>query len=631
MARFKVVKTNFAAGELSPQLLGRTDLRAYESGAARLRNVIIHPTGGVSRRPGLRFVDSAKGPGRLIPADFGANEVYLLVLTAFSVDVYRDGQRVAGFATPWSQAHLDQINWIQSADALLVVHPEVPPQKISRRSASEWTVGDWSFSETGGRKRSPHRKFAPEETVLDPSGTSGNITITASQPVFASDHVGVRLRLVNREVVVSAVETESTVRADVRETLTSAQPTADWTEEAFSPVRGWPAAVCFHQDRLVIGGSRDLPNRLWLSRTARLFDFDLGSGLDDEAIEFAILSDRVNAIRAVLSSRHLQVFTTGAEWMVSGAPLTPSNIQLHRQTQIGSIGRRTVPPRDVDGATVFAARTGKDVREFVFTDTEQAYQANDLALLASHLIAEPVDMDLDQSARLLHVVMANGSMATLTVYRNEQVSAWTLQETQGAFRSVATVGDLTYVLVERPGGVFVEVLDDRLGVDAGVLAEAGAAKVAWTGLDHLEGQIVKVVADNGIHPDLTVSGGQVVLAAEATSVAVGLTFTHIVEPLPSVAPAAGGGAGRRTRPVALTFRFLNTAALYVDTGRGVIDCPLRRLGTSALGANIDLFTGDRSLRAYGWRKDASRSVWRIEQSAPLPFTLLSVASEMSSN
>lgn len=74
---------------------------------------------------------------------------------------------------------------------------------------------------------------------------------------------------------------------------------------------------------MVIGGSRDLPNRLWLSKSSDLFNFDLGKAVDDDAIEFGILSDQVNAIKAVVSTRHLLVFTTGAEWMVSGEPLTP--------------------------------------------------------------------------------------------------------------------------------------------------------------------------------------------------------------------------------------------------------------------------------------------------------------------
>ena len=56
------VKTNFTAGQVSPNLLGRGDLKIYENGARRLENVIIHPTGGVSR--------PACFPSSLIPSRF---------------------------------------------------------------------------------------------------------------------------------------------------------------------------------------------------------------------------------------------------------------------------------------------------------------------------------------------------------------------------------------------------------------------------------------------------------------------------------------------------------------------------------------------------------------------------------
>lgn len=633
MARVRSVKTSFSAGELSPRLLGRTDLRAFENGAARLRNVFIHPTGGVSRRPGLRFVDTARGRGgRLIPAEFRSDEVYLLVLTNRLADVYRNGMRVAGFPTPWSAEQLAQVNWVQSPDVLLVVHPDVPPQKIVRRGITDWTIASWTFSQRDGRICCPHRKFADEQVTLKAAGTTGTVTVTASASVFKAGHVGVRFRIANREVVVIEVVSDTLARVDVKQTLAGTQATEDWSEEALSAVRGWPAAVCYHQDRLVIGGSRDLANRLWMSRTSQPFDFDLGDGLDDQGIEFAILSDQLNAIRAVFSGRHLQVFTSGAEWMVSGDPLTPTNIQLHRQTRVGSIVTRTVAPKDIDGATVFVARPQNQIREFLFADTEQAYQANDLSLLADHLIDHPVEMDLDQASRLLHVVMANGTMATLTIYRNEQISAWTLQETQGSFRSVAAVGDDTYVLVERSGGSFIEVFDNRLSVDAGRLSTAASPQVSWPGFDHLDGQAVKVTADAVVRADTTVAGGRVILDVAARTCAIGLGYTHVIEPLPVVAAGSGvSGVGARLRPVAVTLRLLETAALYLDTGRGLVDIPFRRFRSGSLEGQTSRFTGDITVRAYGWRADASSGLWRIVQSAPLPFTLLSVATEISAS
>ena len=62
MAQSRMLKTSFTAGEVAPELLGRPDLRAWANGARVLRNVFIQPTGGVTRRPGLRHVAMLPAP-----------------------------------------------------------------------------------------------------------------------------------------------------------------------------------------------------------------------------------------------------------------------------------------------------------------------------------------------------------------------------------------------------------------------------------------------------------------------------------------------------------------------------------------------------------------------------------------
>lgn len=623
MARATLLKTSFASGEISPRLLGRSDLSAYENGASRLRNVAIHPTGGVTRRPGLRYIATAAGEGRLAAFEFNTVQVYLLLFTASKITVFRDDAPVAEIATPWTTAQIPQLVWVQSADVLFVAHPEVRTRRITRTSHTAWTITEFAFGESNGRIFQPHHKFAQESVTLAPSATTGSVTLTASADAFQSGHVGTRFRLQNKEVEITAFASATSVTALVKEILAGTAATTDWEEQAFSSVRGWPVSLCFHQDRLVIGGSRDLPNRLWLSRSADLFNFDLGTGLDDEAIEFAILSDQVNAVRAVFSGRHLQVLTSGAEWMVSGDPLTPANVQLNRQTRVGSPVERAVPPRDVDGATVFVARTGTEIREFLFADVEQAYQATDLATLAPHLITDPVDQDFDPANRLLHVVMADGSISTLTAFRAERVAAWTRQETDGAFLAVAVVGDAIYVLVRRGSLTFVERFDPTLGVDSGLAGTSSPAKTVWTGLDHLEGRTVKIVADGVVAPDAVVAAGKVTLAAPASSVQAGLPFVHVIEPLPPP------GGGKPIRPVTVTLRLKDTAGLRLDVGRGLADVPFRRFGAGLLDGPAPAFTGDMTVRAAGWRRGGTKPLWRIEQATPLPFTLLSVATEIA--
>lgn len=622
-------KTSFTAGELDLEMLGRGDLEAYANGARRLRNVIVVPTGGIRRRAGLRHVDTARGAGRLIAFEFNTQQTYLMVVTHGYLDIYAEDVHVATLETPWSGAQIAQLAWTQSADTLLMVHPDVPPRKITRTGAESWTLTEWSFYEDEDVVYLPHHKFAAADVTLTPSGTSGTITLTASADVFLTGHVGLRFRLGGKQVLITEVTSAISATAVVKQTLKTTVATKDWEEQSFSPLRGWPVAVCFHQGRLTIGGSRDLPNRLWLSKSMDLFNFDLGTGLDDEGIEFSMPSDQVNAIRAVFSGRHLQVFTSGAEYMVTGSPLTPTKIQVIRQTRIGSPVDRMIPPRDVDGATHFISRNGRDLREFLYADVDQAYQAADLAMIAKHVMTGPVDQDYDPVRRLFYVVMADGVLATLTVYRSEKVTAWSVIETQGHILAVAAMNGRVYVLVNRDGLVFVEHFDEDLNLDSALSGSKIVASTSWDGLAHLEGRSVRVLADGGAMADLTVSEGRITLPYPASTIQVGLPYAHEIVPLPPLMGNGQGSApGQRVRLVQASFRVLDTKALHIDTGRGPTPIPFRRFGTDHFGAGPSSYSGDIRVRAIGWNRDAMRPLWRVYQDVPMPCTILSVATQM---
>jgi hypothetical protein len=366
-----------------------------------------------------------------------------------------------------------------------------------------------------------------------------------------------------------------------------------------------------------------------MSKTGDLFNFDLGDGLDDEAIEFAILSDQVNAIRAVFSGRHLQVFTSGGEWMVSGEPFTPEKVQARRQTRIGSRRDRTVPPRNIDGATLFVSRSGNQLGEFVFTDLEQAYQASDLALLVDHLLADADDMDYDDERRLLHVVTGDGRLACLTQFRAEKVTAWTAQETDGQFRAVAVAGAAVYVLVERANGWMLERIDGATPLDSALSGKTGEPSAQWSGLDHLEGQEVMAVADGKPAGRYAVTQGTILLDRPASEVVAGLPFAHEIAPLPpAVANASGTALGLRLRLIEATFRLADSQAFSVDSGEGPRPLPLSKLGGGLLDRVPPPFTGDLRLRALGWRRAGVDPLWRVVGDQPLPFTLLSVSQEI---
>lgn len=621
MQASREIKTSFTGGEVAPELLGRPDLRAWANGARRLRNVFIQPTGGVTRRPGLRHVATLPGAARLVPFEFNTEQTYLLAFTAGRMQVFVSDALVASVAGPWTAEMLPQLGWTQSADTLLLCHPAMVPQRITRSSNISWSVADWNFTVL------PFHRFADPAVTLTASATTGSVTLSASAAAFTTAHVGTQLRLGGKRLLITAVASASGASATVLDTLSILGPTQDWQEAAFSSAHGWPVSLCFHQNRLVVGGSRDLPNRLWMSQVGDLFNFDLGTGLDNQGIEFGLMSDQVNAIRGVFSGYNLQVFTGGGEWMVSGSPLAPATVQLTLQTRIGSPLSRMLRPVDVDGATLFAARSGRSIYEFAYTSPQQIYQANDLALVSHHLVNGPQDMDYDQVNRLLHVVMADGAMGTLTLYRAEQVTAWTRQETSGLVTAVAELEGTAWLVVQRFGSFRLERFDRSLALDAALTGSATTPKRDWSGLAHLEGQVVGVVADGAPAGDFLVSGGAILLDEAASSVQAGLGFAHEVEPLPSDLASAGGTSAAPLRLVSVTFRLLDTVALAVDLGRGAQPVPFRRLDTALLDAAPPSFTGDVRLRALGWSRDASKPLWRIRDATPLPMTLLSVTTE----
>ena len=138
-----------------------------------------------------------------------------------------------------------------------------------------------------------------------------------------------------------------------------------------------------------------------------------------------------------------------------------------------------------------------------------------------------------------------------------------------------------------------------------------------------------MVADGIVVGDAIVEGGSITLAVPAYSVQLGLPFTHLVEPLPPSIGGAAGGQGGRIRPISITLRVWETGALFLDSGRGLVQVPFKRFGGSILDSPQHPFSGDVTIRTLGWRDTGIQPLWRIEQDVPLPFTLLSVSTELS--
>ena len=647
MSKINITKTSFTSGEIDPALYGRIDLRAYDDGAATLRNVLVQRTGGIARRPGTSFVADVPSGGRLFPYDHG--DIHdLLVFGDYAVHVVSDGaiRQTISVNVPWSIEDLAQINLTLVDEAVLVCHPMKRARVLRRDRFGVWSSAWLEFSKFNAddadeRVAMPFARFAPSDITLqarevqgegDPtaSGTRNvEFDLLSSRPIFDQDYPQHTIfRLKGRQVRILAVDPDGAgmvANAETLEPLVDMRATADWDEEAFSDLHGWPIAAAMHQNRLVLGGCRDRADFIWFSKSGRPFDFDLADGDDDAAIAFRIGAERRHAIRQVFSGRVLQVFTTAGEWTIGGFPLTPRTARVELQTRVGSLADRQVAPVDVDGATLFVGATGRDLREFLFTETEQAYQAADIAILSRHLMREPVDMAFDQTRRVFWIVRADGRACAVTIDRNSNIVAWTLQETQGSIKAVTIHDAAVFMLVERVNGLAVERLDDSVMVDAHRRLTVDAPTDSWEGLQDFVGHRYVVTADDMPLGEVEIGSATLELPMGATVLELGLAFASAVEGLPII---SGGGRGVAAdapyRPVRIGLRLGPSETLLLDTGDGMRPITFGRTA----GMN-DVF--DVSVRACGWRRGTALPPWRLGQQAPGPFKLLSVTVEAKVN
>jgi hypothetical protein len=205
MARFVDFQTNFVTGELDPLLRARVDLQQYQNALAKATNVLIQPQGGMRRRPGLKHIielpntstESAGNGVRLINFEFSVDDSYMLVFTHNRMYVIKDGVQVtningggtAYLTTTITSAMLDQLNWTQSADTMILVHPDLQPQKLVRGATdASWTISTITFDSI------PQHAFTltitNPNTTITPSAVSGNITLTAGAGAFHSGRSG---------------------------------------------------------------------------------------------------------------------------------------------------------------------------------------------------------------------------------------------------------------------------------------------------------------------------------------------------------------------------------------------------------------------------------------------------------
>ena len=674
MARITQYQSNFTVGEIDPLLLGRIDIQQYASALEKAQNVVVLPQGGFERRPGLRFmldISSHLGGSfttldgiRLIPFEFSTTQSYMLVFVKNTTSntrmfVFANGQQITNIngsgndflVCALGDIDLDRMYFTQSADTLIVVHEDMSPKSIVRGgSNSTWTFSTASLT-------SPKHAFTlsssnPSATIT-PDAVDGTVNITASSGVFSSGNVDQYINVLNGFGRARIVEfTSSTVVKVVTEfpffEADVAIASGAWEletgyEDVFSSTRGFPRTCTFHEGRLFFGGSKSLPNALFGSKIGDFFNFKTHEALDDDALFVTIATDSVNAITAMRSGRDLQIFTTDAEFFVPQAdldPITPSNLVVKNATRRGS--KEGIKPVSAEGGTLFIQREGKALREFLFSDVDLNYQANNISLLSSHLLKTPRSMALrvatstDDGDLLLITNDLDGTMGVFSILRSQNVVAPSEFITDGKFLDVAV--DITdiYVVTERTINSatkrYVEMFDDQRTTDANIQYFSGATSpdqslpgnTTCSSLSHLEGKTVDVIRDNFVLTDKTVSSGAITIDEAPTSfVEVGLPYNVEVKTLPAEPKLPSGVVVSRKRRILEATPILDRTQNVAING---FQCVLESFPYT-LGSVPTTFTGRKRIAPLLGYSDTAQITFT--QTQPLFATVLGVEYKLS--
>ena len=565
MGNFIKTQNIFSDGEVSPEFYSTSNIH----GVAKLENIKVLQSGALKRRPGLKSICSVEPESILIPFPISETEKYLVVVSDMLMDIYSNDVKIKTLATPWRTADLSKLQYAQRFNTLFFVCSNTQPRVLTRIN-NDFTLSLFRFhTNTDVSVNMPFMRFEDTDgisiTITQSDIDNNHAIFTADADFFTSASVGQRLIAISKQWVVESVQSARSATLYTNGNFSfPGSPIYDWQESTFSNKRGWPACITFHQNRLVFAGTPSLPNGIWMSKTGDYYNFDIGTGLDDDAIYTALLSAQHHQICTIVSSDKLQVLTSVGEWAISSSPLTPSSVNIKQHTSVGSSIDKYLPPQQIEGSTVFVAKSGKDIRELDLDALGENYNATDLCTLSKHLMDNPVSMVYSPTNHQLFIVMANGSMAVLNKYANTNISAWGTYTTDGDFKYVCVFNDSVYVVVDRHRTSSLEKFDESCLSDADTYG-----------------------------------------------------FSYRISAFPMI---VNGHCPNKIRIRKISLRVMNTKTVFVNEQR--IEIPNIVYDDNSAG-----YSGDLSVNILGTEHDTMKSLWSVSSSEQLPAIILSIRTD----
>lgn len=424
-----------------------------------------------------------------------------------------------------------------------------------------------------------------------------------------------------------------------------------WAHGMFSAAEGWPTHVAFFRERLTFCKDQTVVGSV-AGEFENFSKFnDSGAVTIEQSWQGKIAIGQPDSIKWMAASPGaLLIGTTGAELACSElttvAAFGPGNIKIEHKTSHGSRG---VTPEQVDDSTMFVQRSGRMLR--AMRAGQDGLQSADMSVRNDQItIPQITSMTFQREPwSVVWFTLKDGALLGLTYNEEQQVIGWHAHTVGGSFGSGAAVvesvacipsptndrDDLWMIVKRTINGAtkrYVEVLmpEYRTGDDAdsafyvrsGLTYDLTPATTI-SGLDHLEGQTVAVLADGSTHPDSVVTSGAITLQRSASVVHVGLPYRSILQTMRLEAGASDGTAqGKIKRINHAIVRFFNTLGAKAGPTESKLDTIQFRSGSDDMDSAPPIFTGDKQVPWPGDYETDAHLV--IVQDQPLPMTVVGI-------
>lgn len=444
-------------------------------------------------------------------------------------------------------------------------------------------------------------------------------------------------------VLITEYVSPTVVKGTVKKQLASTDETRDFAFAAWNGEKGYPSATGFYEDRLVFAGSKGFPQTFWTSKTGDYYNFGTSiPSADDDGITATLNGGQMNGIKAIIAFGEMLLLTAGGEFKVSGGgkAITGSNVLSQPQEYRGV---SDVNPVTIGSRIIYVQHQGNIIRDLAYSYDVDKYTGDDLNLLASHLFEghKIISMTYQQIPNsIVWCVRDDGLLLGLTYIKEQDIYAWHQHTTAGGkFVSVCNIGgsteDKLYAVIERGGQYYVEIMEsrdkstnveDQFFVDSGITYE-GEPTDEISGLEHLEGYTVAILADGNVLPQQTVENGKVLLGNKYKKIHVGLPIDAEIKTLPIDFTAQDGTyLSRKKRIAAVTLLLKDSRGGLFGMKENELD-EFKWRSNEAYGEPISLQTGKFKVTIKSATYDETQQII-IKQPDPLPMTVLSLIPEI---